>query len=1285
MNKLIKKVVSVVTALAVTLSVAVVFDIPEKISAAAEGTHSHKVCANTSHENCNHSEAEYEPFPTTLDGFKVDLKNIIIEDNKNYYLTTDLTDETFSDIQICIKDANVNFCLNGHTLKVKGIRLSGSGELNVCDCGSDGCLMTNYTYGLLETRTGGTLNIYSGKIHSADGYAVMCGDPDEGSSVTNIYGGEISGGIMVDNGDTLSVYGGTVKDDGESPDARTGISVLNKATVNINGGSIFGGAYGIVAVYSNSTININGGSVESKDKYAIWIQNGTVCNINDGTVTSASTDWSTVYTVDDGVININGGEVVGKNYGAVYCGNDGKVTISGGVVRTESTAPTCIYNNNGTLIVSGGEVFGEDYGIRNYNGGATTTISGGTVSCKGTGVYNYSNGVFEINGGEIISESGTGISNASTLNISGGVVSGGTYGIRNFGSGAVTTISEGDVSSKGDFCIHNYNGGALNITGGKVSGGNYCLYNHEGTATIGGGTVSAKGSYALYNEEKGTAVINGGTFNSTFSPITNLGTVNISGGSFGAENPATTTYMINQKNMNLSGSPVFRNSPIWLKTDDNIGITGELGLSEPCAVYINSAVPRTFTSGWSTNMQGQKTSDYFKSPYSLCTVDTDSSGEALLRNLIVTFDANGGACGTPAAYIDSDGKISPLPEATKEKYTFDGWFTEKTGGEKITTDTVFTDDTTIYAHWTCNDHIWGDTYEKDENQHWKVCTKCGAKSEKLNHTWDDGEETTPPTETTEGVKTYKCTVCNAEKTEELEKLPHTHTYSDDWTSDENGHWHAATCGHDVKSGEAEHDFGAPTVTHSTCTQHGSEEYICRTCGYKKTVTLDLAEHSFDGEWQKDENNHWKVCTVCSTEKSEVTAHSWNDGEITKQPTENEAGVRLYTCTVCKATKTEPIAPLDHIHDWSDEWSKDDTYHWHDCLNNCGEKKDDAAHIWDDGTVTKQPTADAEGEKTFECTVCGKTKTETLPPKDEPSDPDSGNILVDVQPRENAPDTELKTPFDELADAVLTPEEQESIKNGIDIKIILIVSDATESVPADDRAKVEAAIRGLSGYKLGQYLDLNLLKIIGDSEGIRITRTNKPITVTFEIPAALRGKAEYSVIRVHGGETEVLRDLDNDSDTVTIETDKFSTYALVYKEKSTPSNPGGGNTSGGNSGDSPNPPTSTPDESDNSDDTPSDDDNPSRDDSSDTTSSESKPTDEDNSDAASSDDGNAASSDDGNTTSSESDTSSNVSDHSPSESSPSEDNGNPSTGIAVSLIPLVTATAILTVAVKRKKK
>ena len=229
---------------------------------------------------------------------------------------------------------------------------------------------------------------------------------------------------------------------------------------------------------------------------------------------------------------------------------------------------------------------------------------------------------------------------------------------------------------------------------------------------------------------------------------------------------------------------------------------------------------------------------------------------------------------------------------------------------------------------------------------------------------------------------------------------------------------------------------------------------------------------------------------------------------------------------------------------------------------------------------------------------------------------------------------------------MTEDEQQKIKEGTGVKIILKVENAAENVSAEDKEKVEAEINGLSDYNLGQYLDITLLKKIGEDQEQKITETNAPIMITFELSEGLRGKAEYSVIRVHNGTATVLRDLDSAPDTVTIETDKFSTYALAYREKTTTSNPSGGNSSGGNPGGSSNPPTSTPGEGDNSD---------------------------------------AASSDDGNTTSSESDTSSNVSNHSPSESSPSEDNGNPSTGIAVSLIPLVTAAAILTVAVKRKKK
>ena len=67
---------------------------------------------------------------------------------------------------------------------------------------------------------------------------------------------------------------------------------------------------------------------------------------------------------------------------------------------------------------------------------------------------------------------------------------------------------------------------------------------------------------------------------------------------------------------------------------------------------------------------------------------------------IVTFDGNGG---TPSAdsMTTTNQKLPSLPSASRSgSYSFDGWYTKKSGGTKITTDTVFSAKTTVYAHWT---------------------------------------------------------------------------------------------------------------------------------------------------------------------------------------------------------------------------------------------------------------------------------------------------------------------------------------------------------------------------------------------------------------------------------------------------------------------------------------------------------------------------------------------------------------------------------------------------------
>ena len=96
-----------------------------------------------------------------------------------------------------------------------------------------------------------------------------------------------------------------------------------------------------------------------------------------------------------------------------------------------------------------------------------------------------------------------------------------------------------------------------------------------------------------------------------------------------------------------------------------------------------------------------------------------------------------------------------------------------------------------------------------------------------------------------------------------------------------------------------------------------------------------------------------------------------------QPTTDKEGEKTFTCTVCGKTKTETLGklPPSHKHSYGTEWKSDNSNHWHEC--SCGEKSGTAAHTWDSGTVTVQPTTDREGEKTFTCTVCGRTRTETL--------------------------------------------------------------------------------------------------------------------------------------------------------------------------------------------------------------------------------------------------------------------------------------------------------------------
>ena len=133
------------------------------------------------------------------------------------------------------------------------------------------------------------------------------------------------------------------------------------------------------------------------------------------------------------------------------------------------------------------------------------------------------------------------------------------------------------------------------------------------------------------------------------------------------------------------------------------------------------------------------------------------------------------------------------------------------------------------------------------------------------------------------------------------------------------------------------------------------------------------------------NNAWGFKVTSVTAGSKTCQHVWDNGKVTKEPTETETGIRTYTCTLCGETKTETIPKLTHEHSYKDVVTAptctEKGYTTHTCA--CGDSYVDTyvdalGHAWDNGKVTKEPTETETGVKAFTCTRCGETKAEVIP-------------------------------------------------------------------------------------------------------------------------------------------------------------------------------------------------------------------------------------------------------------------------------------------------------------------
>ena len=207
-------------------------------------------------------------------------------------------------------------------------------------------------------------------------------------------------------------------------------------------------------------------------------------------------------------------------------------------------------------------------------------------------------------------------------------------------------------------------------------------------------------------------------------------------------------------------------------------------------------------------------------------------------------------------------------------------------------------------------HDYG-TWEKvDDNEHKMVCKNDSTHVKFETHTWNSGVVTTEPGCTDEGVKTYTCTGCGAEKTEPITALGH--------------------------------EFKFIAAKEPKCEEAGNiEHYKCDRCGKcyedkagqtelsEEKVLIKATGHDF-GEWETAGTTEHK--RTCKNDPShvETEAHKWNAGTVTKEATETEEGEKAYECTVCGEKKTETIpkvqpepAPVDPI-DPTKEKGKDGT-------------------------------------------------------------------------------------------------------------------------------------------------------------------------------------------------------------------------------------------------------------------------------------------------------------------------------------------------------------------------
>ena len=303
-----------------------------------------------------------------------------------------------------------------------------------------------------------------------------------------------------------------------------------------------------------------------------------------------------------------------------------------------------------------------------------------------------------------------------------------------------------------------------------------------------------------------------------------------------------------------------------------------------------------------------------------------------------------------------------------------------------------------------------ETTGKTEGSHCSVCgtvLKAQTTVAALGHSWDNGKVTKAVTCTAAGTKTYTCTRCKKTRTETIAATGHkavkdAAVAATCETTGKTEGSHCSVCNTVIKAqatvAALGHSWDGGKITKAaTCTAAGTKTYTCTRCKKTRTETIAATGHKAVKDAAvaatcettgKTEGSH---CSVCGTVlKAQTTTaalgHSWDNGKVTKAATCTATGTKTYTCTRCKKTRTETIAATGHkavkdaaVAATCETAGKTEGSHCSVCNTVLKAQTIVAAlgHSWDGGKITKAATCTAAGTKTYTCTRCKKTRTETI--------------------------------------------------------------------------------------------------------------------------------------------------------------------------------------------------------------------------------------------------------------------------------------------------------------------